>query len=872
MNLLVGQIGHLSVILAFAAALVAAYGYFQASRGRALGAEDASWLRLARGAFFVHGAAILSVIVCLFNIIHAHRYEYYYAWSHSSNHLPVQYMISCFWEGQEGSFLLWIFWQVVLGLCIMRFNRKWEAPVMAVFSGVQLFLVSMILGVVLGGVKVGSSPFILLREFLTDLPVWKMNPNFVPKDGTGLNALLQNYWMVIHPPTLFLGFALTLVPFAFAIAGLWKKELTAWVKPALPWTLIGGGVLGVGVVMGAYWAYETLNFGGYWNWDPVENAVYIPWLVLVASLHGMVLWQKRRTGLRTAFALVIATFVLILYATFLTRSGVLGNASVHSFTDLGLSGQLFIYMAVFTVLAVALLVSRWGQIPVSQKELNAYNPELWVFVGATVLCLGAFQVLFTTSIPVYNSFMGLLGIKTNVALPADQIAHYSKLQLWLGVGVALLSGIAQVMWWQRNTAETLVNSLTAPTLLALLGTALVVLLVRYNGLTITPAYVVLTLAGLFGVLANFGMIFTLIRRGVRLSGGAVAHLGIALMLLGILASAGYSNVISRNVSGLMYSREFTDELNNDNVLLWRNEGVPMHGYQLTYTGQFFEVPGVPGYVDKQFLYRTDDDYKAIARAPIAIEGKTYYKTGDTVSILPENTYYRINYRDQKSGEQFVLYPRAQVNDEMGGGGLLASPAIKKFWGHDIYTHVSSVLDPRKEKPWSEAKEHVLSVGDTIFLNDYFAVFRAIEPAHETAGLNLQKGDLALQADMIVSGEKRQYHAHPVFVVRNRMIGRVPDEVEDLGVRLSLNSIDPEKGKFTFGVSTTQKDYVILKAMEKPFINLLWSGTLLMALGFGLSVRQRGGKGAVAETEPEAATETEPLVAPRGRAGRPQPVS
>ena len=863
MNLLVGEIGHLSVIVAFVAAIVAAYAYFQAARGSALGAADPSWQRLARGAFFVHGAAVMAVVACLFDIIYHHRYEYYYAWSHSSNHLPIKYMISCFWAGQEGSFLLWIFWQVLLGVGVMVFNKKWEAPVLAVFSAVQAFLVSMIVGVVAGGLKIGSSPFMLLREFLTDLPVWKTNPNFVPKDGTGLNALLQNYWMVIHPPTLFLGFALTLVPFAFAIAALWKKELTAWVKPAIAWSLVGGGVLGVGVVMGAYWAYETLNFGGYWNWDPVENAVYIPWLVLVASLHAMVLWQKRRTGLRTAFALVVATFILILYATFLTRSGVLGNASVHSFTDLGLSGQLFIYLAAFMVLAVALLVWRWKEIPISEKELTAYNPELWVFVGATVLCLGAFQVLFTTSIPVYNSFMGLIGIKTNIALPADQIAHYSKLQLWMGVGVALLSGVGQIMWWQRNDKTTLVNSLTAPTLLALLGTALVVLLVRYNKLSISPAYVMLVLAGLFGVLANFSTIFTLLRRGVRLSGGAVAHLGIALMLLGILASSGYSAIISRNVSGLLYSREFTEDLNRDNVLLWRNETTPMHGYELTYTGQYFEVPGVPGYVDKQFLFRTDDEYKVVARAPIANQGKTYYKTGDTLNILPENTYYRVNYKDQKSGEQFTLYPRAQVNEEMGG--LLASPAIKKFWGHDIYSHISSVLDPRKEKPWSEVKEHVLSVGDTIFLNDYFAVFRAIEPAHETAGLNLAKGDLALQADMIVSGEKRQYHAHPVFVVRNRMVGRVPDEVEDLGVRLSLNAIDPVKGKFTFGVSTTQKDYVILKAMEKPFINLLWSGTLLMALGFGLSLRQRGRKGAVTEVDPE----TEAAVKPTGRAVRSQ---
>ncbi|RYU80791.1 cytochrome c biogenesis protein CcsA [Hymenobacter persicinus] len=848
LNTFIGDAGHLSVILAFVAATVAAYSYFMASKGRALGDTDAGWLRLARGAFFVHSAAVVAIILCLFNIIYEHRYEYYYAWSHSSNHLPVHYMISCFWEGQEGSFLLWIFWHVVIGLAIMRFNRKWEAPVMAVFSFVQLFLTSMILGVVIFNVKIGSSPFILLRDFLTDLPVFKLNPNFVPKDGTGLNALLQNYWMVIHPPTLFLGFALTLVPFAFAIAGLWKRELTTWVKPALPWSLFGGLILGVGIVMGAYWAYETLNFGGYWNWDPVENAVYSPWLVLVASVHGLVLWQRSRTALRTSFVLVIATFLLILYATFLTRSGVLGNASVHSFTDLGLSGQLLIYLGAFVVLAIGLLVSRWKDIPVSEKELTTYSPELWVFIGATVLCLGAFQVLFTTSIPVYNAFLGFIGIKSNLALPADQIAHYTKIQLWMGVFVAFLSGLAQIMWWQRNDKETLTNSLTVPGILTLLGAALVILLVRYNKLTMSPAYIALLTTALFGVLANLGMIFTLLKRRVALSGGAVAHVGIALMLLGILASAGYSNIISKNVSGMVYSKEFTEELNRDNVLLWRNEMAPMDGYDISYTGQYFDVPGVPEYVNKEVLFRTDDEYKALARSDIKFGDKLYYKAGDTVEILPENTYYRVEYKDRKSGEAFTLYPRAQVNEEMGG--LLASPDIKKFLGHDIYSHISSVPDPSKEKDWSEVKEHVLSVGDTIYLNDYFAVFRNVEPAHETAGLGLTKGDIAIQADFVVSGEKKQYHVHPVFVVRNRLIGRVPDEVEDLGLRLSFVNVDPTNKKFTFGVSTTQKDYIILKATEKPFINLLWSGTLLMALGFGMAIAKHRRE---ARRAPQAAT-------------------
>ena len=863
MNLLIGNLGQASVILAFVAAAVAAYGYFQAARGRALGQADASWLRLARGAFFVHGAAVLAVVFCLFNIIYAHRYEYYYAWSHSSNHLPIHFMISCFWEGQEGSFLLWIFWHVVLGLGIMKVNKQWEAPVLAVFAAVQAFLVSMILGVVVGGVKIGSSPFILLRDFMVDLPVWKMNPNFVPKDGSGLNPLLQNYWMVIHPPTLFLGFALTLVPFAFAIAGLWKKEITTWVKPALPWTALGGAVLGIGIMMGAYWAYETLNFGGFWNWDPVENAVYIPWLVLIAALHGMVLWQRRRTGLRTAYALVVATFVLILYATFLTRSGVLGNASVHSFTDLGLSGQLIIYLAFFTVGAIALLAARWKSIPVSEKELTAYSPELWVFVGATVLCLAAFQVVATTSIPVYNSFLGFIGIKSNLALPADQIQHYTRIQLWAGVLIGLFSGIAQVLWW-RPAKEPVINTLATPTMLALLTTALVVLLTRYFGHTMSAPYVLLLLAGLFGIMTNASAIFGLWRRRVQLSGGAVSHLGIALMLLGILASAGYSNIISRNTSGKLISRDMDDKGNEENVLLWRNETGAMNGYDVTYTGQYLDVPGLPDYVNTQLIYRTDDEYKAVARGEIKQGDKTYFHTGDSLTIRPENTYYRVEYTDKKNGQKFTLFPRAQVNEEMGG--LLASPALQRFWDHDIYSHISSVPDPRKEIPWSAAVPHELSVGDTLFLNDYFAVFRAIEQAHDVPGIKLEKGDIALQADMIITGEKgREYHAHPVFLLRDRQVGRVPEIIEDLGLKLSLDQIDPVKGKFTFAISTTGKDYIILKATEKPFINLLWGGTLLMGFGLVLSMRQRKASRAAAVASPAEAV---------GRAGatRPQAVA
>ncbi len=445
-NTFIGNLGHFMTIVAFVSALVTAYAYIQYFKANEI--EKASWKRFSRISFYVHGAASVTIALSLFEIIYNHRFEYFYSYSHSSKALPVHYMISSFWEGQEGAFILWIFWNVVLGVILINTNKFWEAPVMVVFALVQAFLVSMIMGVVIGDLKLGSSPFILLRD-ATVAPIFEMNPDFVPEDGTGLNPLLQNIWMVIHPPTLFLGYASTLVPFAFLIGGLVTKKYSEWIRPALPWAIFSAMILGMGIIMGAYWAYVTLNFGGYWNWDPVENAVYVPWLILVASIHTMITFKKSATALKTSIVLVILTFILVLYATFLVRSGVLGDASVHSFTDLGLCGQLLIYMLFFLFIAIFLAARAWKHIPTSEKEASVYSREFWVFIGATTLALMAFQVILPTSIPVWNAIVESFGGISNMAPPADQIEFYTKFQLWFAVALALLTAVGQYFWWQK---------------------------------------------------------------------------------------------------------------------------------------------------------------------------------------------------------------------------------------------------------------------------------------------------------------------------------------------------------------------------------------------------------------------------------------
>ncbi|AUD03785.1 cytochrome c biogenesis protein CcsA [Spirosoma pollinicola] len=870
----VGQLGHFFVILSFVTALVATVAYFFSALGwgktaqaevveerqlayageSSLGSKKAKhktpsnqanrnpladkddWRTLARWAFYINGAAVISVASCLFYIIYNHYFEYHYAWSHSSRALPVQYMISCFWEGQEGSFLLWLFWNAVLGAILIRTSGKqWEAPMMAIFALVQAFLASMILGVIFGDTfKIGSSPFLLLTEAMPDAPIFTADPNFVPKDGNGLNPLLQNYWMVIHPPTLFLGFALALVPFAYCIAGLWRNQPLEWIRPALPWTLIGGMVLGVGVMMGGYWAYETLNFEGYWNWDPVENAVYVPWLVLVAALHTMLIAKRSSAGLKMAIILTISTFILILYSTFLSRSGILGNASVHSFTDLGLSGQLLMYLMAFVVLAVILAAVKWKYITADKEEATVYTKEFWVFIGATVLCLAAFQVIATTSIPVYNKIMESFGKVSNLALPADQVAHYSKFQIWFFVVIALLSGVGQYMWW-RKVDHKKWDSLITPGILTLL---LCASLISFGGMK-NPIYMALLVASVFALMTNGAILLDVVKGNYRLSGGAVSHIGMALMLIGILYSAGYTKVISINNSGLLISKqeEFTKDnnrQNKENTLLWLNQPERMGPYQLTYRGKRIEARDVPGYIPRNDVEVIEGDFHGIAQRDIEQNGKIYHKKGDTLALYPENTYYDVEYRDT-DGRIFNLYPRAQVNERMG---LLASPDIKHKTDRDMYTYVSSVPDPSAENTWEKTETFSVAIKDTFFLNDYVAILDDVARTNQVEGLELTDTDAAVRAKVRVLDKNGEHILTPAFVIKDRMVAHPAEVSDELGVRIQLNEIDPRTGKFTFAVNRTQRDYIVMKAIEKPLINILWIGTLIVVIGFLIATFRR----------------------------------
>jgi cytochrome c-type biogenesis protein CcmF len=827
-NTFIGNLGHFAVILAFVSSLVTAYAYYQYIKASEL--DKANWRLFSRISFYVHSVASVTVALALFEIIYSHRFEYFYAYSHSSKALPVHYMISSFWEGQEGAFILWIFWNVVLGLVLIHTNKFWEGPVMLVFALVQAFLVSMILGVVIGDLKIGSSPFILLRDAL-NAPIFQINPEFVPEDGTGLNPLLQNIWMVIHPPTLFLGYATTLVPFAFLMGGLATKKYAEWVRPALPWAQFSAMVLGMGIIMGAYWAYVTLNFGGYWNWDPVENAVYVPWLIMVAGIHTMITFKKSSTALKSSMVLVVASFILVLYATFLVRSGVLGDSSVHSFTDLGLSGQLLIYMLFFLFVAIFLLARNWKNIPTSDKEASVYSREFWIFIGATTLALMAFQVILPTSIPVWNAIVEIFGGISNMAPPADQVGFYTKFQLWFAVAVALLTAVGQYFWWNKMDGKALREALVMPYVISVILSAIIIVW----GKVYDISYIVVVLAGTFTIVANSTILFRLVKKSTfKLAGGSLAHIGLGMVLIGVMFSSGYSEVISYNLSGLTYSNSWEDELNKEHVLLWINKPTQIKDYTAIYRGRQKKVKGVPGLVNVNLLKPTDTTNESIALDDIIVKEKTYFEKGDIVTlILEENDYFQIEYY-KGDQYQFTLNPMSQFNSSMG---LISSPDSRRFLNRDLYTFVSAIND-YEDPEWREDEFFAVTPGETFFISDFVTEFEGGEVLTQIDGIDLMDGDVAVKAKLSIMDFDVEKRLEPIFIIRGSQVGRIPAIDNELGVKVELENIIPEKNQFSFKVNRYQKDYVVLKAIVKPQINILWAGTIIMLIGFCVAIYRR----------------------------------
>ena len=762
-----GQIGHFAILLGFVTAILATISYLLGSLREDHSEEEGrSWKQIGRIGFGIHGLSVVLIMSLIFYVMINKYYEYNYVFAHVNEDLPFQFIFSAFWEGQEGSFLLWMFWHVVLGTILIFTAKRWESSVMFGLSLIEVFIMSMILGVYIGfgddPFRLGSNPLLLLRDTM-DAPIFQNADYLSLFKWTGLNPLLQNYCMTIHPPTLFLGFASTSIPFCFALAGLLKKDHTGWIQPVMPWALFSAGLLGIGILMGGAWAYEALTFGGYWAWDPVENMSLVPWIILVAGIHTNLIAKNTNYSIRSTYIFYLLTFIMIVYSTFLTRSGVLGETSVHAFTEMGLEWQLVSFIVFPLVLSIILFARAWKSIPAPKKEEGSASKEFWMFIGSLVLLFSAVMITVSTSLPVYNKIMQWFDPAFEGRVINDPVEHYNKYQLWIAVFIGLMTGLVQYLRWKEmNWAKYARKYLIHVGASALVATVLTVLTATWIE-TFTWQYTTLLWCGLFAFSANLDYLITIAKGNIKLAGSATAHMGFGIMILGVIASGLNQFHISSNPFA---QRGLIDEERlGKNIMLFKGMPMFMSGYRVTYL---------------------DDEFEG------------------------NNRVYTLNF--QKMSEEgdiekeFNLYPTALYDNKVTKVAAY-NPSTKHYLGRDVFTHIATI--PRVEADAEYARERedslkyrdyllrddrAVPVYDTVIVRDsqvvrtYFLEVEELFQDDRHDGYEAQDGDLAVGLRLKMQDERRDttFTAEPMVVLRGNLLYTYPVQVQDLSLKVKVD--------------------------------------------------------------------------------------
>jgi cytochrome c-type biogenesis protein CcmF len=457
-----------------------------------------------------------------------------YVGSYTSLTLPTIYKFTALWGGQQGSLLFWT-WLLSLFTAIVAFQRRRDSDTapyaLAVLAGLAIFFLFMLNFV--------TRPFDMVAR--------------VPADGQDLNPLLQNYWMAIHPPSLYTGYVSTSVPFAFGAAALIKGRFDdGWIRSTRRWAILSWFFLTLGNLFGARWAYEVLGWGGYWAWDPVENAAFMPWLVMTAYLHSVMI-QERKDMLKVwNLALIGMAFGLTLFGTFITRSGVI--SSVHSFTQSGLGPFFLTFLVTVAVFYTGLLIARVKQLR-SPAEMESYLSREAAFLFNNLVLVGiAFAVFWGTLFPVLSE--AVRGVKITVGPP-----FFDTVNAPLALALIFLMGVGPLIAWRRSSFKSLATTFATPAFLGLvtgLGAALAGLHQWYALAAFSlAAFVLGTVVAEFrrGVGARQHMVserparalVNLVAKNNRRYGGYIIHVGVALAFIGIVGSSLFKVEVKKTI-------------------------------------------------------------------------------------------------------------------------------------------------------------------------------------------------------------------------------------------------------------------------------------------------------------------------------------
>ncbi len=736
------QIGILLIIFALIATLYSTWNYYAVTRGfspqrskqKKILAPQSTNLKSARIGYYVMALLVSLASLYLLHLILTHQFQVSYVYRYSSKDLHLGYLISAFWAGQEGSFLLWAFLTAIMGVALIKTAREFESHAMLIINLVQGFFLLIL---------IKASPFELLPQ--------------TPVDGAGLNPLLQNPWMVIHPPVLFVGYAAIAFPFALAVAALIRREYQQFVSRALPWVLFASLTLGAGIIIGGYWAYKVLGWGGYWGWDPVENSSLIPWLTTLALAHGLIVQKIKGALPQTNFILAILSFALVIYATFLTRSGVLADFSVHSFQDLGINAYLVIFILAVLGIGLGIFLRRHNEITAVPLEISALNRETIVLASLFIFAISAFLTFLGTSSPI---FTGLMGQPAQV-----DISFYNKVHLPIGVVMAFLLGIAPFLRWKIDGNESLLKNLTPSLILTILSTAVPV----YFGMA-DPALILFTAAAAFAFWSNAIMAVRLAKINWQITGAPLAHVGVALLLVGIVVSAAFEK--------------------DQRVLLTKGEAQIAMGYELMYEGV----------------------------TPVA-NGKDIVN----INVSSGNTAYQAE-------------PRFYISEY--NNAAMREPDVQAKLFYDLY------ISPLERRQPSAELRNAASIwmkkGDKKQLGDFEIFFREFDLADHS-----ESGVVRVGARLEITRGAEKYSMVPAIVFeqneKRSENGTFPVKTADgeKNATVILNALNADEKSVELLFNGIEKpetpvaapqDQILVEVSKKPFMSVLWLGTILIILG------------------------------------------
>jgi cytochrome c-type biogenesis protein CcmF len=517
----VTQIGEIALWIA---TLLACWGAIAAFVGGKIGRGDLV-LSAERAVYAVWAMLLVSSGAIIASFLR-NEYFYQYVAGYSNRELSVFYKVTGLWAGQTGSLVFWAMLLAFFSTLTVFQNRERNREFMPYVTGTLLTVLAFFLVVILAA----SNPF---DRF-----------SFTPVDGRGLNPQLQNFWMTIHPPTLYLGFTAFTIPFSFAVAALLSGRLdTRWIQTTRRWTVLAWFFLTMGIIFGMMWAYVELGWGGYWFWDPVENASLLPWLLATAYIHSVIIQEKRGMLKMWNVLLILGTFLLCIFATFLTRSGLI--ESVHSFAqNLQIAYIFLTFMGVLTLICAGLVWWRRDRLQPDAQLESTLSREAAFLLNNLLFVAAMFAIMWGTLFPLISE--GFLGQKINIAPP-----WYNKVTIPIGLMLLALLGVGPIIAWRKASPRNLKRNFLWPLLAgAVAAGALAAAGVRHTYVLLTFGFGAFTLATVVvefykGTRARariegegVGKAFVhLIERNRRRYGGYIVHVGLVIMFMGFAGAA-----------------------------------------------------------------------------------------------------------------------------------------------------------------------------------------------------------------------------------------------------------------------------------------------------------------------------------------------